>query len=101
MVGKFQLPTVPYLPANQLRAVKTGYLLVHILATHHCGRRYNHMGGGRGMSVSEVNLTPEPGPSMNSILLRWVPSLNIRSKLKGQRKTKKFGSDTFLVTLSF
>ena len=48
------------------------------------------------MSVSEVKLTPELGPSMNSVLLRWTPSLNIRSKLKGQRKTIKFGSDTFL-----
>ena len=55
------------------------------------------MEGGRGMSVSEVNLTPELGPSMNSVLLRWAPSLNIRSKLKGQRKTIKFGSDTSLV----
>ena len=34
---------------------------------------------------------------MNSVLLRWMPSLNIRSKLKGQRKTIKFGSDTSLV----
>ena len=46
--------------------------------------------------VSEVNLTPEPGPSMNSVLLRWTPSLNIRSKLKGQLKTIKFGYDTSL-----
>ena len=59
------------------------------------------MGGGRGMSVSEVNLTPELGPCMTFVLLRWVPSLNIRRKLKGQRKTIKFGSDTSLVpTLS-
>ena len=48
------------------------------------------------MSVSEVNLTPEPGPSMNSVLLQWTPSLNIHRKLKGQRKTIKFGSDTSL-----
>ena len=47
--------------------------------------------------ASEDTLTPEPGPSMNSVLLRWTPSLNIRSKLKGQRKTIKFGSDTSLV----
>ena len=49
--------------------------------------------------VSEDTLTPEPGLSMNSVLLRWMPSLNIRSKLKGQRKsgkTIKFGSDTSL-----
>ena len=97
MVDRFQLPTVPFLPANQLRAVKTVYLLVQILATHHCGRRSNHMEGGRGMSVSEVNLTPEPRPSMNSVLLRGTPSLNIHSKLKGQRKTIKFGSYTSLV----
>ena len=98
MVGRFQLPTVPYLPANQLRAVKTGYLLVQILATHHCGRRCNRMEGAQGMSFSEVNLTPEPaGPSMNSALLRWAPSLKICCKLKGQRKTIKFGSDTSLV----
>ena len=47
------------------QTVKTGYLLVHIPATHHCGRRYNRMGGGRGLSVSEDNLTPEPnrGPA--------------------------------------
>ena len=45
------------------------------------------------MSVSEVNLTPDPWPSMTSVLLLWGPSLNIRSKLKGQRKTIKFGSD--------
>ena len=44
-----------------------------------------------------INLIPEPGPSMNSVSLRWAPSWNIRSKLKGQRKTKKFGSDTSLV----
>ena len=43
--------------------------------------------------VSEVNFTSELGPSMNSVLLRWTPSLNIRSKLKGQRKAIKFGSD--------
>ena len=55
------------------------------------------MEGGRGMSVSEVNLTPKLGPSMNYVLLRWAPSLNIRRKLKGQRKTIKFGSDTSLV----
>ena len=97
MVGTFQLTTVLHLPANQLRAVKTVYLLVQILTTHHCGRRCNRIEGGRGMSVSEVNLTPEPGPSMNSVLLRWAPSLNIHSKLKGQRKTIKFGSDTSLV----
>ena len=36
--------------------MKTGYLLVHIPATHHCGRRYNRMGGGRDLSVLEVNL---------------------------------------------
>ena len=46
--------------------------------------------------VSEDTLTPEPRPSMNSVLLRWTPSLNIHSKLKGQRKTIKFGSDTSL-----
>ena len=39
MVERFQLPTVPYLPANQLQAVKTGHLLFQILATRHCGRR--------------------------------------------------------------
>ena len=55
------------------------------------------MEGGRGMSLSEVNLTPELGPSMDSVLLRWAPSLNIRKKLKAQRKTIKFGSDTSLV----
>ena len=60
--------------------MKTGYLLVHIPATHHCGRRYYRMGGGRGLMVLEVNLTPELG-----------------FKLKGLRKTIKFGSDTFLV----
>ena len=76
MVGIFQLLTIPYLPANQLRAVKTGYLLVQILSTHHCGRRYNCMEGGQGMSVLDVNLTPELGPSMNSVLLRWVSFLN-------------------------
>ena len=56
------------------------------------------MEGGRGMSVWEVNLTPELGPTMNSVLLRWAPSLNIRtgSKLKGQYNTVKFGSDTSL-----
>ena len=58
----------------------------------------SHGRGGAGLSVSEVNLTPEPGPSMNVVLLRWGPSLNIHSKLKGQRKTKKFGSDTSLVS---
>ena len=58
------------------------------------------MEGGRGMSVSDVNLTPELGPSMNSVLLRWGPSLNIRSKLKGQRKIIKFGSDTSLPSLA-
>ena len=47
--------------------------------------------------VSEVNLTSELGPSMSSVLLRWTPSLNKRSKLKGQRKTVKFGSYTSLV----
>ena len=47
--------------------------------------------------VSEVNLTSELGPSMNYVLLRWTPSLNKRSKLKGQRKTVKFGSYTSLV----
>ena len=57
--------------------VKTGYLLVQILATHHCGRCFNCMGGGRGMSVLEVNLTPKPGPSMNSVILRWTPSLTL------------------------
>ena len=97
MVGRFQLLTVQYLPANQLWVVKTGYLLVHILATHHCGRRYNRMAGGRGMSVSDLNLTLELMPSMNSVLLRWAPSLIIRSKLKGQRKSIKFGSYTSLV----
>ena len=51
-------------------------------------------GGGQGLSVSEVNLTSELGSSMNSVLLRWAPSLNIHSKLKGQRKAIKFGSDT-------
>ena len=56
--GRFQLPAVPYLLANQLRAVKTRYLLVQILATHHCGRRCNRMEGGRRMSLLEVNLTP-------------------------------------------
>ena len=56
------------------------------------------MGGGRGLSVSDVKLTPEPGPSMNSVLLRWTPSLNIRSKLKGQCKTIKYGSDIPLGT---
>ena len=81
MVGRFQLPTVPYLPANQLPNRETGYLLVHIPATAHCGRRYNRMGGGRGMPVPEVDLTPEPGPSMKSVLLQWAPSLNICSKL--------------------
>ena len=25
---------------------------------------------------SDVNFTPEPGPSMNFVLLRWAPSLN-------------------------
>ena len=55
------------------------------------------MGGGRGMSVSEVNLTPEVGPSMNCVLLRWAPSLNICSKLNGQHRTIQFGSDTSLV----
>ena len=54
------------------------------------------MGGGRGMSMSEVNLTPELWPSMNYVLLLWAPFLNIRSKLKGQRKTIKFGTDTSL-----
>ena len=44
--------------------------------------------------VSEDNLTPELRPSINSVLLRWAPSLNIRSKLNGQRKAIKFGSDT-------
>ena len=39
--------------------------------------------------MSEDDLTPELGPSMNSIVLRWAPSLNICSKLKGQRKTIK------------
>ena len=50
---------------------------VQILATQHCGRRCNRMEGGRGtsMSVSEVNLTPEPEPSMNSVLLPWAPSI--------------------------
>ena len=62
MVERLQLPTVPFLPANQLRAVKTGYLLVQILAAHHSVRRCNRMEGGRGMSLSEGNLTPEPGP---------------------------------------
>ena len=28
------------------QTVKTGYWLVHIPATNHCGRRYNRMGGG-------------------------------------------------------
>ena len=46
--------------------------------------------------VLEDTLKPEPGPSMNSDLLRWTQSLNIRSKLKGQRKNIKFGSDTSL-----
>ena len=54
------------------------------------GKSLNH-------PVSEVKLTSELGPSMNSVLLRWAPSLNIRSKLKGERKTLKFGSDTSLV----
>ena len=54
------------------------------------GKSINH-------PVSEVKLTSELGPSMNSVLLRWAPSLNIRSKLKGERKTLKFGSDTSLV----
>ena len=50
------------------QTVKTGYLLVHIPATHHCGRRCNIMGGGGGgLSVSDVKLTPDPGPSMNSV----------------------------------
>ena len=40
--------------------------------------------------VSDVKLTSELGPSMNSVLL-------LRSKIKGQRKTIKFGSDTSLV----
>ena len=47
--------------------------------------------------VSEVKLTSKLGPSLNSVLLRWGPSLNIRSKLKGERKTLNFGSDTSLV----
>ena len=52
------------------------------------------MVGGGGLSVSEVKLTSELGPSLNSVLLRWAPSLDICSKLKGQRKTIKIGSDT-------
>ena len=47
--------------------------------------------------VSEVKLTSKLGPSVNSDLLRWATSLNIRSKLKGQCKTMKYGSDTSLV----
>ena len=47
--------------------------------------------------MSDVKLTLEPGPSMNSVLLRWKPSLNIRNKLKGQCKTIKYGSETSLV----
>ena len=44
------------------QTVKTGYLLVHIPATHHCGGGATiSWVGGRGLSVSEVNLTPEPG----------------------------------------
>ena len=78
--------------------MKTSYLFVHILATYHCGRRCSRMRGGQGLSVSEVNLTSEPGPSMNSVFLRWAPSLNICSKLKGQPKTIKFGSDISLVS---
>ena len=65
--------------------------------------------------VSEVKLTFELRPSVNSVLLQWATSLNVRSKLKGQCKTIKYGSDkslvpslalhslsfkTFLVTLS-
>ena len=46
---------------------------------------------------SDVKLTSELGPSMNSVLLRWTPSINICSKLKGQCKTMKYGSDTSLV----
>ena len=38
-------------------------------------------------TVLEDALTPEPGPSMNSVLLRWTPYLNIHSKLKGHSKT--------------
>ena len=44
------------------------------------------------MSVLEVNFTPELRPSMNIIYFDG------RSKLKGQHKTIKFGSDTSLVS---
>ena len=40
-----------------------------------CGKSTNH-------PVSEVKLTSELGLSLNSVLLRWAPSLNKRSKLK-------------------
>ena len=62
MVGSFRLQTVPYLPAKNLPN-RENRLFV---SSHSChpplwGRRYNLMGWGRGLSVSEVNLTPEPG----------------------------------------
>ena len=49
------------------------------------------------MALGQNGLTSEPGPSLNSVLLRWASSLNVRSKLKGQRKTIKFGFETSLV----
>ena len=51
---------------------------------------------------SKINTRTRAQASMNSILLRWAPSLNIRSKLKGPCKHKINRSNTFLIPgLSF
>ena len=64
------------------QTVKSGYFLVHIPATDHCGMRYNVRGGGQGMSVSEVDITPKLGPSVNSILLLKIYVANESDSVK-------------------
>ena len=43
----------------------------------------------------------EKWSSLNSVILRWAPSLNICIKLKGHRNNIKFGSDISLVYLPY
>ena len=62
MVGRFQLPTVPYLSANQLQNHENRLFD----SSHSCHltpwEALQSHEGGQGLSVSIVNLTFEPGP---------------------------------------
>ena len=53
--------------------LKTGFMLVHILATYHSGRRRSRMRQGQGLSVSEV--TSELGPMQHEFCFTSMGAL--------------------------